>query len=71
MHKTAVDKLAKAIGFDIGNSDDIAQSDLLNGLCDGLKLMGSRDRNMQICYLSDKLTPSTKAVLLEIAEYCE
>ena len=37
MIKTSIEKIAKDIGFDIGLSDDMVQSDLLNGFCEGLK----------------------------------
>ena len=33
---TSIEKLANSIGFDIGNSNNVVQSDLLNGLAQGL-----------------------------------
>lgn len=71
MIKTSIEKLAKEIGFDIGHSDDIVQSDLLNGFCESFCQMNSRDKNMQICYMSTKLSDKAKKTILEISEFCK
>ena len=61
MVKSSIEKIAKDIGFDIGNSDDCVQSDLLNGLASGLsKIDSSHNYEMQACYIVEKL--STEAL---------
>ena len=70
MVRTSIEKLANDIGFDIGNSDDIVQSDLLNGFCRALSNSMQKDkRNMQICYIVDKLENESFEIILEIAEF--
>lgn len=71
MIRTAINDLAESIGFDIGMGDDRAQSDLLNGFARALSgSMNDNDRDRQICYFVDKLTPQAREVMREIAEYC-
>ena len=56
MIKSSIEKIAKDIGFDIGNSDDGVQGDLLNGFASGLsKIQQDHDREMQYCYIVEKL----------------
>jgi hypothetical protein len=57
MIKTSLEKLAKEVGFDIGCSDDIVQSDLLNGFFEGLNnsMPIKADIELQMCYISKKL----------------
>ena len=70
MIKTSIEKMAKDIGFDIGNSDDEVQANLLNGFCKGLHdSMNDSKLQMQICYIADKLNPTTEKVLKEIVEF--
>lgn len=70
MIRTSIEKLAEEIGFDIGCSDDAVQSDLLNGFCKGIaNSMQPNNRNMQLCYIADKLTPSANRVLEELVEF--
>ena len=70
MIKTSIEKLAEEIGFDIGNSDDVTQSNLINGLCKGLNnSMGDHKLEMQLCYITDKLTPASEKILLAIVEF--
>jgi len=72
MIKTSIEKLAKEIGFDIANSDDKVQSDLLNGFCEGLaNSMQPEKLNTQICYIADKLSNKTGDILKLILEYIE
>ena len=70
MIKTSVEKLANGIGFDIGCSDDVVQSDLLNGFCRGIaNSMQNHHIGTQLCYISDKLDSKACAVLVELAEF--
>ena len=70
MIKTSIEKLSREIGFDIGESDDETQANLLNGLCDGLaNSMNSDKLQMQISYMVDHLTPKANRVLKEIVEF--
>jgi len=72
MIKTSIEKLAKGIGFDIGMSDDVVQSDLLNGFCKGLaNNLGTSSQKIetQICYIADKLEPKTHEVIKHLYEF--
>jgi len=71
MIKTSIEKLANDIGFDIGNSDDVVQSDLLNGFCRGLfnSIPDRHKREIQICYIVDKLDNKSMGILTEIFEF--
>lgn len=68
MIKTAIEKIAEDIGFDIAHSDDIVQSNLLNGLGRGFKTYNSHELNMQFAYVSDKLTKDAEKFVIELAE---
>ena len=70
MIKTSIEKLAEDIGYDIGLSDDIVQSDLLNGFCKGLHNSMREDaRERQLCYLTEKLNPNSHEILKVIVEF--
>jgi len=70
MIKTSIEKLADSIGFDIANSDDETQANLLNGFCKGLaNSMQKNDLNTQLCYIADKLDAKTSEVLKELVEF--
>lgn len=70
MIKTSIEKIAKDIGYDIGNSDDVVQSDLLNGFCEALaNSMQDRQLEMQLCYIAGKLKPKTEKVLEGLVEF--
>lgn len=70
MIKTSIEKLAESIGYDIGMSNDITQSDLLNGLCTALATsMQPHALEMQLCYIAKNLTPHSKKVLTELVEF--
>ena len=69
MIKTAVEQLAEAIGFDIAHSDDKVQSDLLNGLGKGFAQYNERELSMQLAYVTNKLTPQTKKLIVELSEF--
>jgi len=70
MIKSTVEKMANPIGFEIGTSDDIVQSDLLNGFCKGLSnSMQPSDLSMQICHIVEKLDYNSMKVISEISEF--
>ena len=71
MIKSSIEKLSETIGFEIGTSDDIIQSDLLNGFCKGLanSIPNKSDLDMQLCYISDKLNEKSERILLGLAEF--
>jgi hypothetical protein len=69
MIKTSIEKLAESIGFDIANSDDQVQADLLNGFARGLKTLNEDSLSMQLCYMSDKFSKDTDKLILGLAEF--
>lgn len=69
MIKSSIEQLAEPIGFDIAMSDDIVQSNLLNGLGRGFATYRESDRDMQLCYVEQKLTPQAKAFLKSLVEF--
>lgn len=70
MIKTSIEKLANEIGFDIGMSDDVTQSNLLNGLSRGLcNSMNDNDFRNQLCYIVDKLDNKSKRLIKELYEF--
>ena len=60
---TALEKVAYDVGFDLGNSGDVAQADLLNGFCDALRNMRNHEWTMQMAYIYKGLSENTKAML--------
>ena len=73
MIRTSIEKLAEEIGYDIGNSDDVTQGNLLNGFCKGLfnSMTDDHKKNMQICYIADKLNSKSASVLKALVEFIE
>jgi hypothetical protein len=70
MIKSSIEKLAGEIGFDIGNSDDTVQADLLNGLCKGLaNSMQPHQLETQLCYIVNRLDPKAMEVIKNICEF--
>ena len=71
MIKTSIEKLAEEIGYDIGASDDITQSKLLNGFCKGLynSILDEHNFDLQLCYVAEKLTNKTKETLLKLTDF--
>lgn len=71
MIKNSIQKLASDIGYDIGNSDDTVQSDLLNGFCNGLSssILNSHDLDMQLCYISKNLNQNSEKIILQLSEF--
>lgn len=68
---TAVDAMAGPIGFDIAQSTDRAQADLLNGLARGLAQMNGRAREMQLAYVAPLLTQETRELVHALAGMIE
>ena len=72
MIKSSIEKLSNDIGYDIGHSDDIVQSDLLNGFSRGLqKIQKSYDYDMQVCYIVDKLSEDSMKMIEVMARFVE
>jgi len=72
MIKSTIEKLSEPIGFEIGMSDDVVQSNLLNGFCRGLSnSMDDNKLNMQLCAIVDKLDAKTHNVLKGLVEFIE
>lgn len=69
MIKTSIEQLAEPIGFDISNSDDIVQSNLLNGMGRGFNTYPDDRLDMQLCYISQKLDKRTEDYILKLAEF--
>lgn len=70
MIKSSVEKLAKEIGFDIANSDDVVQGELLNGFFEGLSnSMQPHQLETQLCYITDKLTEKSCKAILALCEF--
>jgi hypothetical protein len=70
MIKSSIEKISEGIGFDIAHSDDQVQANLINGLSRGLSnSMQKHDREMQLCYIVDKLTPDSCNIIKELAEF--
>lgn len=72
MIKTSIENIAENIGFDIGNSDDTTQANLLNGFCKGISnSMNDNEQEKQICYIVDKLNPKSHNVLKKFIAFIE
>lgn len=71
MIKSSIEKLSETIGFEIGTSDDVTQSNLLNGFCKGLanSIMEKNNLDMQLCYIADKLNEKSADVLINLVEF--
>ena len=71
MIKHSIELLANNIGLDIGASNNIVQSDLLNGFCKGLhnSILNKNDLNLQLFYIVEKLDTNAHFIIKELAEY--
>ena len=70
MIKSSIEKISNDIGFDIGNSDDVTQANLLNGFCRALaNSMNDHQLGMQLSCISDKLDAKSHKVIKELAEF--
>lgn len=67
--KTSIEQLSEPIGFDISHSDDFVQSGLLNGLGRGFKQYPNDRLEMQLCYVSQKLTKDAEDIILTLSEF--
>lgn len=66
---TSIEKLANDIGFDVANSTDVVQADLLNGLGRGFHGWAEANMDMQLCYLTQHLTPEAKKFIKMLNDY--
>jgi hypothetical protein len=71
MIKSSVELMAEPIGFDIGNSDDVTQSALLNGMGRAFNTFQERNLDIQLCYISQKLTKQSENFILQLARFIE
>ena len=71
MTTKSIEKMAHDIGFDIGQSNDIAQADLLNGLGEGLSYLSKLDYATQLVYVTRELTKSALRMIGELHEFAE
>lgn len=72
MIKSSIEKLSETIGFEIGMSDDLTQSNLINGFCKGLaNSMDDNKLGTQLCYIADKLDSKSSKVLKELVAFIE
>lgn len=69
MIKRSIENLSEPIGFDIANSDDIVQSNLLNGLGRGFSTYNQDQLDMQMCYVAQKLTPQAKKFIEKLYDF--
>jgi hypothetical protein len=69
--RTAVEQLAEPIGKEIGMADDHTQAALLNGFAGMMKAACGREIETQLCWISDKLSPAAKDVIVRLARFCE
>lgn len=69
MIKSSIELIAENIGFDIANSDDHVQANLLNGLGKGFKNYSEHNLDVQLCYISSKLSDDAKKLLIKLTEY--
>lgn len=69
MVKSSIEKMSYDIGFDIGNSDDVTQSNLLNGLSMGI-VKGCGDKlDTQLCYIHEHLSKEAKIVIRDLSYF--
>jgi len=69
MVKTSIEKISREIGYDIGHSDDVTQSNLINGFSKAITQGCGNEIDTQICYIADKLTKESKEVIKLLYEY--
>jgi len=70
MIKSSIERLSETIGFEIGTSDDVTQSNLINGFCKGLaNSMDEHKLETQLCYIADKLDAKSHKVLKALIEF--
>jgi hypothetical protein len=71
--RTASEKLARAIGEELGMGDDVAQADLLNGFFETFahSMREPFARDTQVASVTYRLSESSKKLLRRFAEFCE
>ena len=62
MTKFTLEDLAESIGYDIGCSNDVTQSILLNAFFKGLhnSILEQHNRELQLCYVTEKLSKTSE-----------
>lgn len=67
---TSIERLANAIGQDIGASNSKTQADLFNGFANMYEnsMHSKTDRELQAAYIAADLTPAAKRVLLVLSD---
>ncbi len=72
MVKTSIEKLASEIGYDIGMSDDVVQSNLINGFSRALvSSMQDHILDTQVCYIVDKLDINSIVLIKKLYSFVE
>lgn len=66
---TSVEKFSEDIGFDIANSNDAVQANLINGLSRGFKNLPSYNFDMQITYISKHLNKDSIKLIEKLYEF--
>lgn len=71
MIRSTVSKMADPIGFEIGNSDDVTQADLMNGFCRGLKnsCVPILNYESQLSAIVERLDDKSMKVIKDICEF--
>ena len=71
MIQSTIQKMARSIGFDIGTTDDVAQSDLLNGFSEGIlnSIIDNDSLQSQMAYIVDRLNPKAIKLIKELNEF--
>ena len=68
MIKSSIEKLV-----DRYRMDDVAQSELINGLCKGLEnsIIEKSKLDIQLCYISEKLNSKSERILKALVEFID
>ena len=71
MIQSTIHKMARSIGYDIAMTDDIAQSDLLNGFSEGIlnSIVDNDSLQSQMAYIVDRLNPKAIKLIKELNEF--
>ena len=69
MITTSVEKLADPIGFDIANSSDTVQCNLINGLSRGFATFREENYNMQLAYIVEGLSKQSEKLIIDLCEF--
>jgi hypothetical protein len=67
---SSIEKLSGSIGYDIGQSNNEVQANLLNGFCKALhNSIRDINRDTQLCYIVDDLNNTSHEIIKAIAEF--